>query len=108
MCRLRNIAMECDRRTDRQTDDGQSDPYVSLCFTGDTKTQRLTKLLTDRWISSIHKSELLCNPAKKWRVKSMMLIVPSIVQVFEKLVRLKVKDNCLNRIYNSITCPCFV
>ena len=41
MCRLRNIALEsvtekCDRRTDRQTD-GQSDPYVSLCFAGDTK-----------------------------------------------------------------------
>ena len=36
---------KCDRRTDRQTDgrtdrqtDGQSDPYVSLCFAGDTKT----------------------------------------------------------------------
>ena len=43
MCRLRNIALEsvtekCDRRTDRQTDDGQSDPYVLLCFAGDTKT----------------------------------------------------------------------
>ena len=28
-----------DGQTDGQTDDGQSDPYVSLCFTGDTKTQ---------------------------------------------------------------------
>ena len=38
MCRLRNmIAIKCDRRTDRQTDDGQSDPYVPLCFAGDTK-----------------------------------------------------------------------
>ena len=47
MCRLRNIAMrdyqesvtpgQTDRRTDRQTDDGQSDPYVPLCFAGDTK-----------------------------------------------------------------------
>ena len=26
-----------DRRTDRRTDDGQSDPYVSLCFAWDTK-----------------------------------------------------------------------
>ena len=39
---LRNIALEsvtekCDRRTDRQTDDGQSDPYVLLCFAGNTK-----------------------------------------------------------------------
>ena len=24
--------------TDGQTDNGQSDPYVSLCFAGDTKT----------------------------------------------------------------------
>ena len=45
MCRLQNIAM-CDyqesmtagqthRRMDRQTDAGQSDPYVPLCFPGD-------------------------------------------------------------------------
>ena len=26
-----------DGRTDRRTDDGQSDPYVSLCFAGDIK-----------------------------------------------------------------------
>ena len=26
-----------DGRTDGQTDNGQSDPYVSLCFAGDTK-----------------------------------------------------------------------
>ena len=47
MCRLRNIAMrdyqesvttgQMDRQTDRQTDAGQSDPYVPLCFAGDTK-----------------------------------------------------------------------
>ena len=53
MCRLRNIAMrdyqerlttgqtdtQTDRQTDGQTDAGQSDPYVLLCFGGDTKTQ---------------------------------------------------------------------
>ena len=27
-----------DGQTDGQTDNGQSDPYVSLCFAGDTKT----------------------------------------------------------------------
>ena len=47
MCRLRNIAMrdyqesvtigQTDTRTHRQTP-GQSDPYVPLCFAGDTKT----------------------------------------------------------------------
>ena len=43
MCRLRNIALESvtDKvwQTDRQTDDGQSDPFVSLCFAGDTKIE---------------------------------------------------------------------
>ena len=53
MCRLRNIALESvtdgrtdrrmDRQTDRRTDDGQSDPYVSLCFAGDTKIIQYTK-----------------------------------------------------------------
>ena len=28
---------QTDGQTDRRTDDGQSDPYVSLCFAGDTK-----------------------------------------------------------------------
>ena len=46
MCRLRNIAMrdypesvttrQTDGQTDGQTDAGQSDPYVPLCFAGDT------------------------------------------------------------------------
>ena len=29
---------QTDRQTHGRTDAGQSDPYVSLCFTGDTKT----------------------------------------------------------------------
>ena len=43
MCRLRNTAMRdyqesaTTGQTDTQTDAGQSDPYVPLCFTGDTK-----------------------------------------------------------------------
>ena len=57
MCRLRNIALESvtdgqtDRRTDGQTDgqtdDGQSDPYVSLCFAGDTKKIYQLSILTN-------------------------------------------------------------
>ena len=38
MCRLQNIAM-CDYQeseTTGQTDAGQSDPYVPLCFAGNT------------------------------------------------------------------------
>ena len=44
MCRLRNIAMRDYQKsvttgqTDGQTDAGQSDPYVPLCFAGDTKS----------------------------------------------------------------------
>ena len=47
MCRLRNTAMrdyqesgttrQTHAQTDRQTDAGQSNPYVPLCFAGDTK-----------------------------------------------------------------------
>ena len=43
MCRLRNIAMRdyqesvTTGQTDTQTDVGQNDPYVPLCFEGDTK-----------------------------------------------------------------------
>ena len=52
MCRLRNIAMRdyqesvtiwTDRRTHTQTDAGQSDPYVPLCFAGDTKMMFMAK-----------------------------------------------------------------
>ena len=45
MCRLRNIAMRdyqesvIDGQTDGQTDDGQSYPYVTLCFACDTTKQ---------------------------------------------------------------------
>ena len=64
MCRLRNIAMrdyqesvtigQTHRRTDRhthtQTDAGQSDPYVPLCFAGDTKIQYKDMFLKYLWI----------------------------------------------------------
>ena len=43
MCRLRNIAMGV-WQTDGQTDDGQSDPYVSLCFAGNYASQATQKL----------------------------------------------------------------
>ena len=32
---------QTDRRTDGRTEDGQSDPYVSLCFAGDTKIKKM-------------------------------------------------------------------
>ena len=48
MCRLRNIAMRDyqesvttgQTHTHGQTDAGQSDPYVPLCFAGDTKKHK--------------------------------------------------------------------
>ena len=53
MRRLRNIAMHdyqetvTTRQTHGQTDTGQSDPYVPLCFAGDTKTLH-QKCIPDR------------------------------------------------------------
>ena len=42
MCCLRNIAMrDYQTHTHVQTDAGQSDPYVPLCFAGNTKTTLL-------------------------------------------------------------------
>ena len=36
---------QTDGRTDRQTDAGQSDPYVPLCFAGDSKIPQAFKCL---------------------------------------------------------------
>ena len=56
MCCLQNIAMrdyqesmttgQTDTGTDRQTDDGQSNLYVPLCFAGDTK---ILKKIDNSW-----------------------------------------------------------
>ena len=87
MRRLRNIALEsvtekCDRRTDRQTDgqtdDGQSDPYVSLCFAGNTKTKRVCETRMppaakkSQNIAKISKSYILTRPTPgAWGVSEM-------------------------------------
>ena len=44
MCRLQNIAMRDYQEsvTTRQTDAGQSDPYVPLCFAGNTKSKPMS------------------------------------------------------------------
>ena len=45
MCRLRNVAMRDYQESvttgqrDGQTDAGQNDPYMPLCFAGDTKIE---------------------------------------------------------------------
>ena len=75
MCRLRNI-VKCDYQesmTTRQTDAGQSDPYVLLYFAGNTinyettedaaaRLQRKFQILMSH--RPIHGPELLCNLAK--------------------------------------------
>ena len=48
---------QTDRQTDGQTDDGQSDPYVSLCFAGDTKSAYWSYY----WV-------FYCRLVWKWRV----------------------------------------
>ena len=37
--------------TDGRTDDGQSDPYVSLCFAGDEKIKRKIEFIISNQIS---------------------------------------------------------
>ena len=67
MCRLRNIAM-CDYQesvttgqtqkgvqTDGQTDAGQSDPYVPLCFAGDTITETADKSVFNTFVCLLWK-----------------------------------------------------
>ena len=57
-----------DRRTDRQTDAGQSDSYVSLCFAGDTKTKcilirmrrRLSRLECKKLTINVNKIPIDC------------------------------------------------
>ena len=44
---------QTDRRTDG-TDDGQSDPYVSLCFEGDTKMEFSAWLHGLDWLAENH------------------------------------------------------
>ena len=55
------LPRKCDYRTDThtdgQTDAGQSDPYVSLCFAGDTKTTQtqfnfLPSEITSSWFTN--------------------------------------------------------
>ena len=48
MCRLQNIAMQDYQKsvTTGQTDARQSDPYVPLCFAGDTKINQIVDKYT--------------------------------------------------------------
>ena len=51
---------KCDRKvTDGRTDDGQSDPYVSLCFAGDTKMVTIFLYTTTRGTYLVDLTETL-------------------------------------------------
>ena len=76
MCRLQNIAMRDYQKsvttgqTDGQTDAGQSDPYVPLCFAGDTTS--------DRWNACGNKqSDPNVVPTKLQRRQTILTSVPS-------------------------------
>ena len=56
----KSYASVTDGQTNRRTDDRQSDPYVSLCFAGDTKT----KPYRDSIISDITVSTVLLMDTK--------------------------------------------
>ena len=51
---------QTDARTHTQTDAGQSDPYVPLCFAGDTKTKSYMSQTTYNFIIN-NKCEIILN-----------------------------------------------
>ena len=67
------LSRKCDYRTDRhthtQTDAGQSDPYVPLCFAGDTK-------IDAKW----RHSNLICSTLKQSHVQNFSSICQSIYE----------------------------
>ena len=42
------LPRKCDYRTDRRTDTGHSDPYMPLCFAGDTKRKKSDYVLLQK------------------------------------------------------------
>ena len=66
MCRLRNITMRdyqesvTTGQTHRQTDAGQIDTYVPLCFAGDTKIITLEIIGKDIILTSLCCQEFIC------------------------------------------------
>ena len=47
----------------RRTDAGQSDPYVPLCFAGDTKTEIVLSLHIKSNTLNIHQSKAVFSPS---------------------------------------------
>ena len=67
MYHLRNIAMcdyQIDRHTHTQTDAGQSDPYVPLCFAGDTIKSQLP-----RCQKSVFRYQQVCHLWTWWAIE---------------------------------------
>ena len=55
---------QTDGQIDGRTDDGQSDPYVSLCFAGDTKSSMTQYNIHDIHLSLTKASALMTNNKK--------------------------------------------
>ena len=65
------LPRKCDYRTDRhtvgQTDAGQSDPYMELCFTCDTKTRNLlSNFLSLDLYQNLGVNKIMLHPKIKW------------------------------------------
>ena len=101
MSRLRNIAMrdyqesvttrQTHRQTDRQTEAGQSDPYVPLCCAGDTIKKHTKYWFKSKacWVAQIIKIHqqhvdisILLNPSMKQHVEILILLNTSILTKF--------------------------
>ena len=102
MCHLRNVAMreyqesvttgQTDRqtvgRTDRQTDTGQIDPYVPLCFAGDTKRPWLLSAHLNShliYTFDISHGSLVRFSAERYIFNLNLLLVSNFLQLAEPL-----------------------
>ena len=52
---------DTDRRTDGRTDAGQSDPYVPLCFAGDTKSNKIVTAFQEMHVLPVVHSYGMCD-----------------------------------------------
>ena len=85
---------QIDGRMDRQTDAGQSDPYVPLCFAGDTKSKDIFVYYCG--IHFIPETLFLYKFAKAYRVAKIMssplIIIDKVVANRENKVSTKLSQ----------------
>ena len=107
MCRLQSIAMrdyqesvtigQTDRQTHGRTDARQSDPYVPLCFAGDTKSSKRLKFQNFNICPNIlHDQKQLWNEG--WNKTCLLNIMPleatkSKKAIFSIIVKVRSQDH---------------